>query len=107
MNIIREAGGYYGSYIDDMLVKSKTARQHIQQLNDAFKILKDYNMKLNPTKCNFGVKAGKFLGYLITKRRIEANPNQFRSILNMTKPSSKKDVQKLIRRLMTLTKFIP
>lgn len=93
--------------IDDMLVNSKTAGQHIQHLSDAFKILDDYNMKLNPSKCSFGVRAGKFLGYLITKKGIKANPDQLRSVLNLTDPRNKKEVQKLTGRLAALTRFIP
>ena len=57
-------------YIDDMVVKSKKAEDHLKDLEVAFNILDQYNMKLNPSKCHFGVKAGKFLGYMVTKRGI-------------------------------------
>ena len=53
-------------YIDDMLVKSHSAEQHLDHFRQAFEILKKYNMKLNPTKCSFGVSYGKFLGYMVT-----------------------------------------
>lgn len=53
-------------YIDDMLVKSKQASDHVEHLRQSFDILRKYNMKLNPTKCSFGVSAGKFLGYIVT-----------------------------------------
>ena len=52
-------------YIDDMLVKSTTVELHIAHLAEAFLILKEYNMKLNPAKCTFGVSAGKFLGFIV------------------------------------------
>ena len=52
-------------YIDDMLVKSTTAELHIAHLAKAFQILKEYNMKLNPAKCAFGVVVGKFLGFIV------------------------------------------
>ena len=52
-------------YIDDMLVKSTTAELHIAHLVEAFLILKEYNMKLNPAKCAFGVLARKFLGFIV------------------------------------------
>ena len=61
-------------YIDDMLVKSLSAEQHLDHLRQAFEVLRKYNMKLNPTKCSFGVSSGKFLGYMVTQRGIEANP---------------------------------
>ena len=52
-------------YIDDMLVKSTTAELHIAHMSEAFQILREYNMKLNPAKCAFGVSAGKFLGFIV------------------------------------------
>ena len=60
-------------YINDMLVKSIVVEQHLDHLCQAFEILRRYNMKLNPTKCSFGVSSGKFLGYMVTQRGIEAN----------------------------------
>ena len=56
-----EIGKTMEVYVDDMLVKSKTEEQHIEHLNKCFCILRMYGMKLNPEKCNFGVKGGKFL----------------------------------------------
>ena len=52
-------------YIDDMLVKLVKDELHIIHLTEAFHVLKSYNMKLNPTKCTFGVSAGKFLGFIV------------------------------------------
>ena len=57
-------------YIDDMLVKSIKAKLHIAHLAESFHVLKNYNMKLNPTKCAFGVSAGKFLGFMVSSREI-------------------------------------
>ena len=75
-------------YIDDMLVKSTTAEFHIAHLSAAFQILREYNMKLNPTKCAFGVSAKKFLGFIVNNRGIEANPNKIKVVLDMPSPSS-------------------
>ena len=63
-------------YIDDMLVKSKQRPDHVTHLQEAFDLLKAYDMKLNPLKCAFGVSAGRFLGFMVTQRGIEANPAQ-------------------------------
>ncbi|KAL5734962.1 hypothetical protein ACOSP7_032823 [Xanthoceras sorbifolium] len=63
-------------------------------------------MKLNPTKCSFGVSSGKFLGYLVTKRGVEANPDQLRSVMDLRSPKSIKDIQKLTGRLAALNRFI-
>ena len=74
-------------YIDDMLIKSLLAEQHLDHLRQAFEILQKYNVKLNPTKCSFGVAAGKFLGYMVTQRGIEANPDQIWSVMNIPSPA--------------------
>ncbi|XP_021715146.1 uncharacterized protein LOC110683100 [Chenopodium quinoa] len=63
-------------YIDDMLVKSKKVADQLDHLNEAFGVLRKYEMKLNLSKCSFGVYAGKFLGFVVTQRGIEASPDQ-------------------------------
>ena len=93
-------------YIDDMVVKSKKAEDHVRDLAVAFKILEQNNMKLNPAKCNFGVSSGKFLGYIVTKRGIEASPEQIQAILNLEAPKTAKDIQKLTGRVAALNRFI-
>ena len=74
-------------YIDDMLIKSFHADQHLDHLLQAFEVLQKYSMKLNPTKCSFGVASGKFLGYMVTQHGIEANPDQIRSVMNIPSPA--------------------
>ncbi|XP_057793251.1 uncharacterized protein LOC131009864 [Salvia miltiorrhiza] len=93
-------------YIDDMLVKSLRAEDHIDHLRQSFNILREYNMKLNPTKCSFGVTAGKFLGYMVTQRGIEANPAQIDSVQRIASPTCIKDVQRLTGRVAALSRFI-
>ena len=60
-------------YINDMLVKSKECSDHAMHLQEAFDLLREYGMKLNPTKCAFRVNTGRFLGFMVTQRGIEAN----------------------------------
>lgn len=67
-------------YIDDMVVKSRKEERHVTNLNETFEILRRHKLHLNANKCAFGVGAGKFLGYMITNRGIEVNPNQIRAI---------------------------
>ena len=81
--------------IDDMLVKSTTAELHIAHLAEAFQILKEYNKKLNLTKCAFGVSTEKFLGFIINNRGIEANLDKIKVVLDMPSPSSITEVQRL------------
>ena len=93
-------------YIDDMLVKSTTTELHIAHLAEAFQILRNYNMKLNPAKCAFGVSAGKFLGFIVNHRGIEANLDKIKVVLNMPSPSGIKEVQRLTGRIATLSRFV-
>ena len=82
-------------YIDDMLVKSFKAELHVAYLTESFQVLKNYNMKQNPTKCAFGVSAGKFMGFIVINRGIEANPNKIKEMLDMQPPLNTKEIQRL------------
>ena len=93
-------------YIDDMLVKSTTAELHIAHLVEAFLILKEYNMKLNPAKCTFGVSTEKFLGFIVNNQGIEANQDKIKVVLDMPSPSSIKEVQCLTGRIVVLSRFV-
>ncbi|KAM2419868.1 hypothetical protein ACFXTH_026392 [Malus domestica] len=93
-------------YVDDMLVKSKHADQHITNLSETFTILKRYRMRLNPNKCAFGLGSGKFLGFMISQRGIEANPEKIKAILDMKEPITSKDIQSLTGKVAALTRFI-
>ncbi|XP_021864060.2 uncharacterized protein [Spinacia oleracea] len=68
------------AYIDDMIVKSKQREEHLADLRETFETLRKYQMRLNPKKCVFGVTAGKFLGFLIDERGIEANPDKVQEL---------------------------
>ena len=93
-------------YINDMLVKSKQRPDHIAHLQQTFDLLREYGMKLNPLKCAFRVSAGRFLGFMVTQRGIEANPAQLKAILQLPASSSKKRIQQLTGRLTALGSFI-
>lgn len=67
-------------YVDDMLVKSTLTTNHAENLEMTFKIVREYGMKLNPEKCAFGVHSGKFLGFMVSERGIEANPEKYPNI---------------------------
>ena len=102
----KQIGASMEVYIDDMLVKSTTAELHIAHPSEAFQILRKYNMKLNPAKCAFGVSAGKFLGFIVNNRGIEANPNKIKAVLDMPPPSNIKEVQHLTGRIVALSGFV-
>ena len=93
-------------YIDDMSVKSKERPDHTTHLQEAFDLLKAYDMKLNPSKCAFGVSAGRFLGFMVTQKGIKASPAQLKAILESLAPNSRKWVHQQIGRLVSLRRFI-
>ena len=70
-------------YVDDMVVKSKMVLEHLGDLRVVLEILRSYKLRLNASKCSFGVGSGKFLGYMVTHRGIEVNLDQIKAINNM------------------------
>ena len=78
-----------------MLVKSRREEDHLKDLRETFDTLCSYNMKLNPGKCTFGVTVGKFLGFMVSQRGIEANLDKIGAIMEMTPPRNMKEVQSL------------
>ena len=93
-------------YVDDMLVKSAKEMQHLDDLQETFDTLRRYKMKLNPSKCAFGVVSGKFLGFMVSQRGIVANPDKIQAILNLEPSKNIKDVQSLTRQVAALNKFV-
>ena len=73
-------------YIDDMVGKSKVVSEYVGDLCNIFKILRKYKLRLNASKCSFGVGSDKFLGYMVTHRRIEVNPDQVKVINSLQPP---------------------
>ncbi|RVW21939.1 Retrovirus-related Pol polyprotein from transposon 17.6 [Vitis vinifera] len=78
-------------YIDDIVVKSKTQEEHVLHLQEVFQLLRKYDMKLNPSKCAFGVSAGKFLGFMVNQRGIEVSPDQVKAIMETPPPGAKRN----------------
>jgi hypothetical protein len=94
------------TYVDDIIVKSTKQKNHIADLQETFANFRQAGLKLNPEKCVFGVKKGKFLGCLVSTKGIEANPSKIEAILRMEPPNSKKGAQRLAGRLASLNRFI-
>ena len=89
-----------------MLVKSQREEDHLKDLEETFGTLRSYNMKLNPSKCAFEETTGKFLGFMVSQRGIEANPNKIRAIVEMAPPKNVKEVQSLNGKVPALNMFI-
>ena len=94
-------------YVDDMVVKSQTVVDHACDLKEVFHQVRKYDMRLNPEKCVFGVPTGKFLGFMLTARGIEANPDKCAAITEMRSPRNLKEIQRLVGRLTSLARFLP
>ena len=93
-------------YIDDIVVKSKTREEHVLHLQEVFQLLRKYGMKLNPSKCAFGVSVGKFLGFMVSQRGIEVSSDQVKAVMQTLPPRSKKELQRLTGKLVALGCFI-
>ena len=91
--------------MDDMVVTSQVKDQHVADLKELFTTITKYRSKLNPEKCVFEVEAGKFLGFILTERGIETNPEKCVAILAMRSPISVKEVQQLTGRMAALSRF--
>jgi hypothetical protein len=94
------------TYVDDIIVKSTKQENHVADLHETFANFRQPGLKLNPEKCVFGVKKGKFLGCLVSTKGIEANQSKIKVILRMEPPSTKKGAQRLAGRLASLNRFI-
>jgi ribonuclease HI len=93
-------------YVDDIVVTTRTEDTLIADLRKVFAALNEYQIKLNPDKCVFGVPAGELLGYLVSARGIEANPEKVQNILAMPAPTKLHEVQRLAGRVAALSRFI-
>jgi hypothetical protein len=94
------------TYVDDIIVKSMKQENHVADLQETFANFKRAGLKLNLEKCVFRVKKGKFLGFLVSTKGIEANPSKIKAILRMEPPKSRKVAQRLTGRLASLNRFI-
>jgi hypothetical protein len=92
--------------VDDVVVKTRNSDTLIADLEETFASLREYQWKLNPSKCVFGVPSGKLLNFIISHRGIEANPEKISTITKMKAPTCSKDVQKLTGCMAALNRFI-
>jgi ribonuclease HI len=94
------------AYIDDVVVKTTEEDKLISDVSETFANLREFQWKLSPTKCVFGMPSSLLLGFMVGHRGIETNPAKVDAIRNMAKPSNKKDVMKLTRMMAALGRFI-
>jgi hypothetical protein len=101
-----QLGNNVEAYVNDIVVKTKTSNSLIDDLRETFDNLRRYRLMLNLLKCTFGVPSGKLLGFLVSGRGIEANPEKIKAIKNMKSPTRLKEVQKLTGCMAALSRFV-
>jgi hypothetical protein len=94
------------AYIDDIVVKSKKTGDLVPDLTEVFAELRQHRVKLNPEKCVFGVSRGMLLGFVVSERGIEANPEKISAIMDMGPIKNLKSVQRVMGCLAALSRFI-
>ena len=92
--------------MDDMIVKSKEREGHYTALQKFFQRIREFQLRLNPQKCTFGVSAGKMLGFLITQRCNKVDPSKLKAILEMPPPRTEKDVRGFLGKVLFIRWFI-
>ncbi|KAK0589555.1 hypothetical protein LWI29_015789 [Acer saccharum] len=93
-------------YINDMITKSQMTHQHPEDLCQTFQVIRENQMRLNPAKCAIGVAAGKFLGFMVHERGIEANPKKIKAIIELESPNTLQQAQGLTGRIAALNRVI-
>jgi hypothetical protein len=93
-------------YVDDMIAKSKKGEDHVEVLRKLFERLRKYELRLNPAKCSFEVKSGKLLGFVVSDRGIEVDPDKIRVIQSMSSPKMEKEVRGFLGMLNYIAWFI-
>ena len=93
-------------YVDDMIVKSRTEEEHVEYLLKLFQHLRKYKLRLNPNKCTYGVRSRKLLGFIVSQRGIEVDPDKVKAIQDTPAPKTEKQVRGFLRCLNCISIFI-
>ena len=93
-------------YVDDMIAKSRTEEEHLVNLWKLFGRLRKYRLRLNPTKCTFGLKSRKLLSFVVSQKGIEVDLDKVNAILKMPEPRTEKQVRGFLRGLNYIARFI-
>ncbi|KAL0415265.1 UNVERIFIED_CONTAM: Retrovirus-related Pol polyprotein from transposon opus [Sesamum latifolium] len=101
-----QIGRNFEVYVDDKLVKSKEAQNHVADLEETFPVLRKYKVKLNLEKCAFGVRGDRFFDFMVTQRGIKTNPLKIKAISDMKAPANINEIQRLTERIAALSHFI-
>ena len=94
------------AYVDDIVIKSQVKEDLLSDLSETFDNLRRFRWKLNPEKCVFGVPSGKLLGFIVSYRGVEANPEKLKDIFRMNSLTKLKDIHKLTGCMAALNRFV-
>ena len=94
------------AYIDDMVIKSKKSKDHLKNMEEIFEVFRKFQIKLNSLKSAFGVSFEQFLGHVVSRRGIEPNRTQIKTLSEIEEPRTVQDMQSLVGKIATLGKFI-
>ncbi|XP_077226343.1 uncharacterized protein LOC143859575 [Tasmannia lanceolata] len=93
-------------YVDDMIVKGRTRPEHTVALRKFFERIRKFQLRLNPNKCVFGVTSGKLLGFMVSERGIEVDPQKIKAIQEMQPPKTEKQIRGFLGKVQYLRRFI-
>jgi hypothetical protein len=93
-------------YVDDMIAMSQEEEDHLVHLQKLFSRLRKFRLRLNHNKCTFGVRSGKLLGFIVSQKGIEVDPDKVKAIHNMPAPRTEKEVRGFLGRLNYIARFI-
>lgn len=93
-------------YVDDMIAKSRSEEGHLVDLLKLFQRLRKFRLRLNPNKCTFGVRSGKLLGFIVSQKGIEVDPDKVKAIQEMPAPKTERQVRGFLGRLNYISRFI-
>ncbi|KAA3467116.1 hypothetical protein EPI10_002158 [Gossypium australe] len=106
VSVPKKDGNEIEVYIDNMIAKSRTEKEHIQVLRKLFLRLRKFQLNLNPTKCTFGARLGKLLGFVVSEKGIEIDPDKVKAIQELSSPRTQKEVRGFLGRLNYIARFI-
>ena len=93
-------------YIDNMIAKSRTTRDHLVDLRKLFRCLIKYRLRLNPNKCVFGASSGKLLDFIVSQSGIEVDPEKVQAIQDMPAPQTEKQIRSFLGKVSYIARFI-
>ena len=94
-------------YVDDLVVKAKNPFEHLVHFRQVFERCREHNLRMNPSKCAFGVSLGKFLGFLVHHRGIDLDPKKSETINTLNPPTNLKEFRSFVGKVSYLRRFVP